>query len=128
MDFCGVQVGRGVAADEVANDGRNMQGANQNNSNVCQCDNLIFMADKPIYLGVLLKRSRGHGRKIDNMGKRRCSRIWPRLSPNGERKRLPCCQAFSKWTESYHTTICIRVVVDETDKHYQDIAAEDEIE
>lgn len=44
MEFGGVQVGRGVAADEVANDGRNKQGDNQNNSDVCQCDNLIFMA------------------------------------------------------------------------------------
>lgn len=120
MDFCGVQVGRGVAADEVANDGRNKQGANQSNSDVCQCDKLILMADKPIYLCVLPQRSRRHGRKVENMKKRRCSRIWPRLSPNGETKRLPCCQASSKRTGSYHTTIRIMVVVAETDKYYRE--------
>lgn len=42
MNFCGVQVARGVAADEVANNGRNKQGANQNNSDVCQCDNIVL--------------------------------------------------------------------------------------
>ena len=120
MEFCGVQVGRRVAADEVANDGRNKQGANQKKSDICQCDNLIFMADKPIYLCVLMKRSRRHGRKIGNLRKRRCSRVWLRLSPNGETKRLPCCQASSKRTGRYHTRICIRVVVDETDRYCQE--------
>ena len=75
MDCCGIQVGRGVAADEFANDGRNKKGANQSNSDICQCDNLIFKASKPIYLYVLVKRSTQHGRKTRDLKRRRCSRL-----------------------------------------------------
>lgn len=44
MDFYGVQVGREVTADDVANDSRSEEGANQSDSNICHCDNLIPLA------------------------------------------------------------------------------------
>lgn len=42
MKFFGVQVGREVAANEVANDGRGKEVANRSNGDVCHCDNLAF--------------------------------------------------------------------------------------
>lgn len=50
MDFCGIQVGREVAADEVANDGRGKKGAKQSDSNICRCDGLILLAQDVMYL------------------------------------------------------------------------------
>lgn len=43
-----MQVGREVAADEAANNGRGKREAKQSNSDVCHCDNLIFVAFKVI--------------------------------------------------------------------------------
>ena len=50
MDFCGIQVGRGVGADEAANDGRGKKGAMQRGSKVRQRDNLISLAWEVTYL------------------------------------------------------------------------------
>lgn len=49
-DFCGVQVGREGAADEVATDGRSKKGASQSTGGVCHRDALMSLAWKFLWL------------------------------------------------------------------------------